>query len=352
MTGSRRTRSSRTRRLLIHEVSHLLRDHEARKKAAGITDHRRWNTAGDCEINDDLHAEGLPLPGDPPLPGKYGLQSGNNAEIYYNQLPAPPRADETRAGDGAAVVAGLRVGRARRTAILGAAGRRWSRAEGAGCRTGSRPSSCGARWRGASTRISPLRRRRPLRLAALGPRDARAEGRLHGDASVTRCGEPCATARSAGYDRTYRRPHRRQACYGEFIMASFYQPRPRPGSLIDTSGSMEDSQLARAVAELGGLTRQLGYGADVVVACCDAAVHDVRKVFSSAQVELYGGGGTDIGVGLRAFIERKSRADRPAGHRQRLPHAVAEERFRRFRSSRSASATAHRRPGAIAAPTE
>ena len=33
--------------LLIHEVSHLLRDHEARKHAAGITDHRRWNTAGD-----------------------------------------------------------------------------------------------------------------------------------------------------------------------------------------------------------------------------------------------------------------------------------------------------------------
>src|SRR6478736_5155177 len=86
------------------------------------------------------------------------------------------------------------------------------------------------------------------------------------------------------YDRTYRRPHRRQACYGEFIMSSFYQPRPRPGFLIDTSSSMEDSQLARAVAELQGLTRQLGYGADVVVACCDTAVHAVRKVFAGAQV--------------------------------------------------------------------
>ena len=72
--------------LLIHEVGHLLRDHEARRKAAGITDHRRWNTAGDCEINDDLHAEGLPLPGDPPLPAKYGLESGNTAEVYYKQL--------------------------------------------------------------------------------------------------------------------------------------------------------------------------------------------------------------------------------------------------------------------------
>jgi len=79
--------------LLIHEVSHLLRDHEARRKQSGIADHRRWNTAGDCEINDDLQAEGLPLPGDPPLPGKYGLEGGNTAETYYKLLPAPPRSE-------------------------------------------------------------------------------------------------------------------------------------------------------------------------------------------------------------------------------------------------------------------
>jgi predicted metal-dependent peptidase len=89
-------------------------------------------------------------------------------------------------------------------------------------------------------------------------------------------------------------------------MASFQQPRPRAGFLIDTSGSMGDSQLARAVSELGGLTRQIGSGADVIVACCDAAVHDVRKAFTGTPIELYGGGGTDMGVGLRAFIERRN----------------------------------------------
>ena len=35
-------------------------------------------------------------------------------------------------------------------------------------------------------------------------------------------------------------------------------------------------------------------------------MHDVRKVFTAAQLELYGGGGTDIGAGLRWFTERKS----------------------------------------------
>ena len=89
-------------------------------------------------------------------------------------------------------------------------------------------------------------------------------------------------------------------------MPSFQQPRPRPGFLIDTSASMQDTQLARAVAELGGLTRQLGYTTEVTVACCDTSVHDVRKVFSSAQLELYGGGGTDLTAGLRWFVERSA----------------------------------------------
>jgi putative metallopeptidase-like protein len=125
--------------LLIHEVSHLLRDHEARKKAAGIPDHRRWNTAGDCEINDDLHEEGLPLPGDPPLPGKYGLQSRKNAKVYYNELPKSPP--------------GTTAGRAHTASDDSGSCRPTMRVREV-CRvsTGSRPSSCDARLRGRSTR--------------------------------------------------------------------------------------------------------------------------------------------------------------------------------------------------------
>jgi predicted metal-dependent peptidase len=108
------------------------------------------------------------------------------------------------------------------------------------------------------------------------------------------------------YDRTYRRPHRRQACYGEFIMPSYYQPRPRPGFLIDTSSSMQNEQLSRAVTELAALTRQLGYASEVVVACCDAAVHGVKNVFNASQLQIYGGGGTDLSKGLDWFVHKKS----------------------------------------------
>ena len=289
--------------LLIHEVGHLVRDHEGRKNAASVRDHRRWNTAGDCEINDDLHAEGLPLPGDPPLPAKYGLESGNTAEIYYKQLPAPPKS-AGREGDDSDTS---------HDCGSGAHGERrfWERPpddENEGGTPGVDRLKAELVRREVARRIdetSPY----SLDVSAAWRRWARATLAPKVDymATIRHAVRRALRDSTLGrYDRTYRRPHRRQACYGEFIMASFYQPRPRPGFLIDTSSSMEDSQLERAVSELAGLTRQLGYGADVVVACCDAAVHDVRKVFSAAQVELYGGGGTDLGVGLRAFIDRKS----------------------------------------------
>src|SRR5215204_3835818 len=84
--------------LLIHEVGHLLRDHEARKKSAAARDAHLWNTAADCEINDDLIAEGLPLPNDPPQPGRYGLPSGETAELYYKEL-STPQTPSKRDGD-------------------------------------------------------------------------------------------------------------------------------------------------------------------------------------------------------------------------------------------------------------
>lgn len=92
-------------------------------------------------------------------------------------------------------------------------------------------------------------------------------------------------------------------------MPSFYQPRPRPGFLIDTSNSMQDTELGRAVTELGGLTRQLGYGTDVLVACCDVAVHHVQKVLTAGQLEMYGGGGTDIAAGLQWFTQQTPSID-------------------------------------------
>ena len=291
--------------VLIHEVSHLLREHEARKNAAAVRDPALWNTATDCEINDDLVAEGLPLPDDPPHPDKFGLQQGEHAETYYRQMMKP-----TQAGQAVGPVLSDRPGR---DCGSGAHGERrpWELPD-----DDANP--------GGVPGVDPVKAELVRRECAQKILDRSGDSgdvplgwRRWAGTLLTPKVDYMATIRHVvrkalrdstlgRYDRTYRRPHRRQAAYGEFIMSSFYQPRPRPGFLIDTSSSMQDTQLARAVAELGGLTRQLGYSTDVVVACCDAAVHGVRKVFTAAQLELYGGGGTDIGAGLRWFTERKS----------------------------------------------
>jgi predicted metal-dependent peptidase len=315
--------------VLIHEVSHLLREHAARKNAAAVQDIPLWNTATDCEINDDLIAEGLPLPDDPPHPDKYGLESGEHAETYYRQMFKPAQSSSRASGTA------FTTNRApTATPPSRLAQRRPSHQPpttnqpdcGSGAHGERRP------WElpdddgspGGVPGVDPVKAELVRRECAQKILDRSGDAgdvpvgwRRWAGAVLTPKVDYMATIRHAvrkalrdstlgRYDRTYRRPHRRQAAYGEFIMSSFHQPRPRPGFLIDTSSSMEETQLARAVAELGGLTRQLGYSTEVVVACCDAAVHDVRKVFTAAQLELYGGGGTDIGLGLRWFIYRKS----------------------------------------------
>jgi hypothetical protein len=291
--------------VLIHEVSHLLRDHESRKKAAAVRDSYVWNTATDCEINDDLAAEGLPLPGNAPHPDKFGLPLGENAELYYRHLYKPPKEDDS--GDSPRP-----AGDHRHDCGSGAHGDRrpWELPDDDGS-SGGTPGV-------DATKAEMVRREVAKRIMdTTGIGDVSVAWRRWAFTVLSPKVDYMAiirqTVRTAlrestigRYDRTYRRPHRRQACYGEFIMPSFYQPRPRPGFLIDTSSSMQHEQLSRAVAELAGLTRQLGYGSEVVVACCDAAVHHVRTVFNAAQLQMYGGGGTDIGAGVRYFTEGAS----------------------------------------------
>jgi len=74
----------------IHEVSHLLRDHHGRADllpAAVRADRHRVNVAQDLEINDDLLADGLPLPADRVDPAGMGLPTGNLFEQYLPMLP-------------------------------------------------------------------------------------------------------------------------------------------------------------------------------------------------------------------------------------------------------------------------
>ncbi len=119
-----------------------------------------------------------------------------------------------------------------------------------------------------------------------------------------------ASAQGAA-DYTYRRPSRRQAVYREVVMPSLYWPIPEVAVVVDTSGSMSDRQLSQALAEVAGVLRGLGNRTAVQVLAVDAAVQACRRVFRPEQVELIGGGGTDMGLGLEAAVRPEAGRPRP-----------------------------------------
>lgn len=82
----------------------------------------------------------------------------------------------------------------------------------------------------------------------------------------------------------------------------------RVAIVVDTSGSMGEAELNAALSEVTGVLREVGIrGNRVTVLACDADVHTVAGVTKAADVELKGGGGTDMRVGIEAALAAPDR---------------------------------------------
>jgi hypothetical protein len=230
--------------VLIHEVSHLLREHEARKNAAAVRDHALWNTAADCEINDDLMAEGLPLPDDPPHPDKFGLQQASTPRRTTGRCSArairqrerthtindqPPSRLALRYGaqlqpptaiaDQAHTANGVRGNYRTMTAVRRAAGRRFRESGTGAARVRAENPGPVGRFRRCASRLAPM-----------GGHVADARRWTTWPPSATSYVRRCATARS---DATTARIADRIG--GRLRMANsscprFTSPGPGPGS--------------------------------------------------------------------------------------------------------------------------
>jgi predicted metal-dependent peptidase len=86
-------------------------------------------------------------------------------------------------------------------------------------------------------------------------------------------------------------------------------PIPRLAVVIDTSGSMGTRRSGMALGEVKGILKSMGCGEAMPVLACDAEVHGAQKVFKVDQVKLTGGGGTDMGIGMRAAAELNPRPE-------------------------------------------
>jgi predicted metal-dependent peptidase len=117
-----------------------------------------------------------------------------------------------------------------------------------------------------------------------------------------------AVAEVAGaVDYSYRRPSRRSAVAGQVVLPALRRPVPEVAVVCDTSGSMTADLLAMVLAEVEGLLRALGLARQVRVLACDTAVGPAQRVSSARQVQLIGGGGTNMGAGIAAAAALRPR---------------------------------------------
>ncbi|MEG6570126.1 DUF2201 family putative metallopeptidase [Thermoanaerobacterium thermosaccharolyticum] len=106
-------------------------------------------------------------------------------------------------------------------------------------------------------------------------------------------------------DYSYSKPSRRP--YKDIIMPSLRQPSVNVAVIIDTSGSVTDNMLSQALAEVDGILKSVGLKDGVHYIACDAEVHVSKKITDIKQAELEGGGGTNMGVGIKAAMSLKPR---------------------------------------------
>jgi hypothetical protein len=305
-----------------------------------------WIRAADAEINDDLIPAGLELPGQPVLPRDLGADDGLLAEQYFAGIrrPAPfagaEGSGEAKGKDGLEESAGTggsgkaeRKGRAKED--TGAGG-------GSGARTQPRSSSKGlgetaGTWldcgSGADGVPRPgqgqdgLPRWQAELLRRQVAQDVIAHGKQPGTvpAGLLRWAEEIlnpkvdwravlaaelrrAVAEVCGaVDYSYRRPSRRASVTAPVVLPALRRPVPEVAVVCDTSGSMTEDLLAMALAEVEGLLRALGLARQVRVLACDTAVAAAQRVSSARQVQLTGGGGTDMGAGIAAAAALRPR---------------------------------------------
>lgn len=300
--------------VLYHEINHILRNHLNNGRAAPYMHCKpyastckecreaamKFNICGDLEINPGVLALGFQLPKKGQFPKDYGLPDGLLAEEYWEKLPENAGKD----GNGA-------IGMGSCGSCAGNPGDH------------EQPSTPGDEDGEGHEGLAAAERELIIRDVAKKIEDAAktqgnvpaglerwARDYLHPKVpwrrelrNVThRNINECIGKR----EYSFKRPHRRQGC-AQTIMPTMKDFFPRIGLVRDTSGSMDDSDMARSLAETRGILKEMG--GEIIDIEVDCVVHGVKKIKRVQDVKLQGGGGTDMGEGIRHAAGLKPRLD-------------------------------------------
>ncbi|MFC9434255.1 VWA-like domain-containing protein [Nocardia sp. NPDC057030] len=283
----------------VHEVSHLLRDHHGRSARfaerhalTGPAEHLRMNIAADCEINDDAFGDGLVQPAGAVLPSMLRLNAGELMEDYLRQFRLGPLTDGMAWLDCGSGADGMD-----REWDLGPDG-----ADGLSAQERDavrflvaqgiigRPGNASQGWkRWAKETFHPPQPWRDLLGSAL---------------------RSAVSSPGVGEDYTYGRPARRSAGVPGVVLPSLRRTPPRVTVLIDTSGSVSDTELGTALLEVAAISRAVGGRRDLVsVLSCDAAAGVVHPLCRAEGIPLVGGGGTDLRAGFAKALRNRPGPD-------------------------------------------
>ncbi|GGL10550.1 vWA domain-containing protein [Nocardia jinanensis] len=285
--------------VLVHEVSHLLRDHHRRSDRfarehdlTGPAERLRMNIAADAEINDDAFGDGLVRPEGAVLPETLGLPDGELMEDYLRQFRLGTHTDDLAWLDCGSGADGL--DREWELGPDGADGLSEQEHEAVRFRVAQgiigRPGNAPQGWRRWAEEAShPPQPWRDLLGAAI---------------------RSAAAAPGAGADYTYGRPARRSAGVPGAVLPSLRRTPPRVSVIIDTSGSVSDAELGSALLEVAAISRAVGGRRDLVtVLSCDAAARVVHPLCRAEGIPLVGGGGTDLRTGFGKALRARPRPD-------------------------------------------
>ena len=278
--------------LIVHNLNHGLRDHAQRATALSVEARMGnvWQVACDCEIDDDLAADGLTLPENLAFPYMYDMDNGHTAERYYQGLfeggfvesVELERAGEFSLHSCGSGATGIVEGYELSGDDLSDAEREMLRHNTA------RAIRDHAAARGRGSVPAGLQRWA----------DAQLEPKVDWRKALASTIRRAIHQRAGSADYSWRRLPRRQNPGSPLQLPGMIQPVPSVAVVIDTSGSMSDDDLAQGAAEIEAILTRVVPGHAIRVLSVDADVAVDTRVFAKRQVQLAGGGGTDMRVGI------------------------------------------------------
>ncbi len=340
--------------VMLHEVSHLLREHHQRCKEANA-DIRLWNKAADIEINDSLVQEAITIPPELLRSFHFNLPTGKLTEEYYQMLlkkeqqqqekeqerqqqqdqeqnESENEQSESNQSDEGGTNFSESNGEPKanddsadsvdktdeelsdeETPLQPGCGNCGSCADGVAKDYEEKGEESGL----SKSKVEEAKQKTAQRILQMAP------GKVSGgwkrwaeDISKPKVNwrkELSTLVRNAmtytvgAVDYSYQRPSRRQSAFSNIVMPGMRKPKPAIAVVIDTSGSMNEKAISQVLSEVDSILKSSGQSEGITIIACDAEVHFQKKVFKKSQVEALGGGGTNMCVGIETALKAKPR---------------------------------------------